>query len=538
MTSDTAWLKKLLPLLTLYFCWTYLDPNLSYYMSTNGLFQTEWPSETTLPVSSEYLRTLLMLFEPSGFQFLIGVGILCSFGFLMPHIRFVFLIATILTLLIQSLFLLRNPSFYVIHRPYIGMLLMFLPFVFWQQRRTLNRSAMDWLWIATSITYLASAVSKVSEPLWLSGAALGELKGFPIRSTLLQGLPSDSLLCLVMTYSVIAAELFHGLLGYFPKFRLVAWLAVVGMHLAALPILQIYVATVPMIVFHLFLFDPEWTKLKFFRGPWIKSAPWDLLWVFSFIWIVPLTLLFSSDPRRETVAALLPLVILLSQGHKYAPHLLLAFDKKVLAHVKSQRPNLFRELAGLILFPTLIAGFAALLYDQQSDTKYFYFPVALLSAIYAGWTYFHFSQQNLGVLRIYRRLVTTASDPDLNRIEQYTVTSVALAITALVSTFANERLGFYLYFFSPLQMPSGIRAACLGMSMLAAVFLILHYKKRGVLNFTTFLAAIHFNVLTALLCLAPVYLGLFAISVSHWTQAIFLTTLQMSDAQADKRENQ
>lgn len=253
--------------------------------------------------------------------------------------------------------------------------------------------------------------------------------------------------------------------------------------------------------------------------------------------MIPIVILLSTKSRLESTALLLPLVILLSQGHKFAPHILLLLDRKAWQHVKQQHPRIKIELVGLIAAPTLIACLTAFLY--QPDTvpseysKAFYIPVALLAAIYAGWTYFHFSQQNLGILRIYRRLNSTEEDTVLRRVESFLVTSVALFLAAILCTFANERLGFFfLFFFSPLKMPDSLRLACLLLAVGAGCALAFLYGRKGLLNLPTFLGITHFVALTALMCLVPVYLALVAVSVSHWTQAIYLTSLQIGAARS------
>lgn len=530
VTIESQWIRRLLPLLALYYVWTYLDPNLAFYMSTDGIFGHSWSNETGSVLSTSAATWLTVLFEPMYFYTMLAVGSTAAITLIFPQFKALFIGGVIVSLTIQSLFMLRNPTFYVIHRPYIGMLTMFLPYILWQSRRTLGLRPIDWLWSVTSFSYFVSAISKISNPHWLAGSALAEFRGFPIRSEFLQTLSPDSGLTSILTYAVMISELLHGLLGYFPQFRRGIWFAICLMHLGALPTLQIYVATVPMLLFHLFLFEPAWIQTPFFKGRWLKNPKFEIPMIYSFLWMTPIVILLSPAPKREVVALLLPLVILLSQGHKYAPHLLLILDKKTRDHVKLQRPRLKWELLGLIFVPTIIASITALLYEPDLTSKSFYLPVALLSSIYAAWTYFHFSQQNLGIMKLYRRLTNNTPDLNLNRIEFGIVTGVALVLTATICTFANERLGFYLFFFSPFEMPALTRIICSALCGVAGAILVLIYKRKGILNISTFLGIAHFVVLTLLLCIAPVYLALIAISVSHWTQAIYLTALQIEEA--------
>lgn len=160
----------------------------------------------------------------------------------------------------------------------------------------------------------------------------------------------------------------------------------------------------------------------------VADPRWQLLFVYSFVWVIPIVILLSTKSWLESTALLLPLVILLSQGHKFAPHILLLLDRTAWQHVKQQLPRIKIELVGLIAAPTFIACLTAFLYRPDTVPSAYskaFIPVAVLPGIYTGWTYFHFSQQNLGILRIYRRLNSTEEDTVLRRVESLLVTRVA-----------------------------------------------------------------------------------------------------------------
>lgn len=234
---------------------------------------------------------------------------------------------------------------------------------------------------------------------------------------------------------------------------------------------------------------------------------------------------FSGQPAAETLALLLPLTIFLSQGHKYSPHVLLLASPTTRSSVLRQRPRIFAELAALIVAPVFISSVAAYFYVPQSSSKLFYIPVSMLAFGYTIWTYFHFSQQNYGIVKLYRNLNLKQPDALLDKIEHGIIIVMAFIFTAVVCTFSNERLGFYLYFFEPLKMPENLRTFCVAVCMLLFLGVIALYYKRKALNFSTFLGATHYFALTIMICTLPLYLGLLATSVSHWTQAIYLASL-------------
>lgn len=264
LEPQKRWLKYCIFFLSLYYISVYLDPNLSEYICNCGLWGNEWPKETSRYV----FDNASVLFSSFAINVFIIIGIIAA---IMLNFNRFLTVGVIITLVIQAIILFRNPSFYLIHRPYIGTLTAFLPFiVHYSERLFFKFTAMDWLWSASAVTYLASAVSKLQDPFWISGTALSQFYGFPIRSKIFLTLTQSEPVTALMTYSVIAIELLYGVVAYFNKFRFICWVLILLMHLGILFFLQIYVATLPMILFHLFLFDTRW--IVFIRRRVNKNA--------------------------------------------------------------------------------------------------------------------------------------------------------------------------------------------------------------------------------------------------------------------------
>ena len=267
---------------------------------------------------------------------------------------------------------------------------------------------------------------------------------------------------------------------------------------------------------------------------WIGARAMDLFFMFSFVWAIPLLACFAAVPRNKAIPALLPLTVLLSQGHKYSPHILFFSVRSIRDHVLQQRPHIIRELALLVGVPVLVAAFVALLFLNQFPPAAFFLPISILAFVYTVWTYFHFSQQSYGVVRLYRRLNGSTRDATVDRYEFAMVTTVAFFMTALIFTFSNARLDFYLFFLSPLQMPPLLKIICLGSCVLLFFHSIYFYRKRHALNTPVALAIAHFFFIAAALTLLPIFLGLLLVSVSHWTQAIYLASMQFARDQPEK----
>jgi len=165
--------------------------------------------------------------------------------------------------------LIGNPSL-----PFIGWLLLayaLIPLL--SDRRELSSTSEDtasWkmpadifvaAWILMAIAYSYSGYSKLISPSWVDGTALYHVLSNPLaRDTVLRtsllALPAWSLKA--ATWGALSLELAFAPLALFPRLRPFLWLAMVGLHLGLLALVNFSDLTVGMLIVHFFAFDPGW----------------------------------------------------------------------------------------------------------------------------------------------------------------------------------------------------------------------------------------------------------------------------------------
>lgn len=248
------WIRLCILFLSIYYIVSYVDPLLSQNLCNCGVWGNLWPTETLKYVIFDWS----FLFTEINVSVLIAIGL---FAALLLNFKRFLVTGVVLTFIIQSVIMLRDPYYYVIHKPFIGLVTVFLPFlVFTPEQKYAGIRPSEWLWFISGISYLASAVSKLKEPFWLAGSALSSIQGFPLRSDLFKELVSIGPLAAAATYVAILIELFYGLFCYFKKFQFAAWLSVILLHIGIMILLEIPSTSLPMILFHLFLFDVKYLK--------------------------------------------------------------------------------------------------------------------------------------------------------------------------------------------------------------------------------------------------------------------------------------
>jgi len=118
-------------------------------------------------------------------------------------------------------------------------------------------------WILMSLTYMYSGYTKLVSPSWIDGSALSRVLANPLaRDTILRtfllSLPPWFLK--TATWSVLTMELSFAPLALFRRVRPLIWLAMVGLHLALVFLVNFADLTVGMLIVHFFTFDPEWIR--------------------------------------------------------------------------------------------------------------------------------------------------------------------------------------------------------------------------------------------------------------------------------------
>jgi len=165
--------------------------------------------------------------------------------------------------------LIGNPSL-----PFIGwMLLAYVLIPSLSDRKELSSSGEDtgsWkmpadifaaAWILMAVAYSYSGYCKLISPSWVDGTALRHVLTNPLaRDTvvraLLLALPA---LCLkAATWAGLFLELAFAPLALFRRLRPFLWLAMVGLHLGLLVLVNFSDLTIGMLMLHFFTFDPAW----------------------------------------------------------------------------------------------------------------------------------------------------------------------------------------------------------------------------------------------------------------------------------------
>lgn len=127
----------------------------------------------------------------------------------------------------------------------------------WEMPRVLFWGA----WAIMAVGYTVSGLHKLGSPSWVDGSAILRLLENPLardnflREFLLHQTPWVTK---IMTYASLAMEILFLPLALFSKTRPWIWLAMVGMHLGILVVVDFADLTFCVLMMHLFTFDPNW----------------------------------------------------------------------------------------------------------------------------------------------------------------------------------------------------------------------------------------------------------------------------------------
>ncbi len=169
--------------------------------------------------------------------------------------------------------LISNPSI-----PYVGLILLLCvlvppgePFSLTGAR---GRRPSEWFfpagvywgaWFLMAAGYTFSGLVKLDSPSWVDGTAMRHLVDNPLARP---GVFRDIFLWLpdwavaVQTWAVLALEILFLPLSLHWRGRAGAWLAMLGMHLGIILMVDFADLTFGMVMLHLFLFDPAWLPAR------------------------------------------------------------------------------------------------------------------------------------------------------------------------------------------------------------------------------------------------------------------------------------
>jgi predicted DCC family thiol-disulfide oxidoreductase YuxK len=116
-------------------------------------------------------------------------------------------------------------------------------------------------WIVMAVGYSYSGYTKLVSPSWREGTAIARVlenplaRDVPLR-TLLLSLPES--LVHVWTWGALALELLFAPLALFARARPWLWLALLGMHVSLVALIDFADLSMGMVMLHLFTVDPAW----------------------------------------------------------------------------------------------------------------------------------------------------------------------------------------------------------------------------------------------------------------------------------------
>jgi len=174
--------------------------------------------------------------------------------------------------------LISNPSI-----PYVGVLLLLTtvvpvtePLRAFARRPSTGEfyvpGAAYWTaWALMAVGYAFSGVVKLESPSWVDGTAVWHVLQNPLaRDSWLRGVfvSMPPWTFEVMTWNALALELLFLPLAFRRWTRPVAWLAMVGMHIGIVALVNFADLSAGMLMLHLFTFDARWPALA--RAAWSR----------------------------------------------------------------------------------------------------------------------------------------------------------------------------------------------------------------------------------------------------------------------------
>ena len=231
------------------------------------------PDGNLSPLLRLFPNIFLMSSSALAVELCLVAGALFSLVFIIG--RFDRLMAVLLWYLWACLYgrnpLIGNPSL-----PFIGWLLLAYALIPSHSFKAISArtggKTLNWrfpediflaAWILMSVAYLYSGYTKLVSPSWVDGSALSRVLANPLaRDTILRtfllSLPPS--LLKTATWSGLALELSFAPLVLFPRLRPWIWLAMVGLHLGLVFLVNFADLTLGMLIVHFFTFDPGWIR--------------------------------------------------------------------------------------------------------------------------------------------------------------------------------------------------------------------------------------------------------------------------------------
>jgi predicted DCC family thiol-disulfide oxidoreductase YuxK len=230
------------------------------------------PNAAASPIARLFPNVLAWLDAPWAVTALLGVGTASS---LLLAVGARDRWAAVVVWYVWACLLGRNPLILNPGIPYVGWALLahaFLPrapYGSWDARGRLDPgggwrftpSIFAAAWVVMAVGYSYSGLTKLQSPSWISGDALARVlenplaRPGPLRDLAL-GLP-PALLALG-TWGALALETAFAPLALVRRLRPWLWLAMLGLHLSLIALIDFADLSLGMVMFHFFTFDPAW----------------------------------------------------------------------------------------------------------------------------------------------------------------------------------------------------------------------------------------------------------------------------------------
>lgn len=166
--------------------------------------------------------------------------------------------------------LIANPSI-----PYVGWLLLAHALVAPTRHSDaswrLPRAVHDAAWAVLALGYTYSAATKLCSPSWLDGTAVAHVVAGPLaRPGVLRDvfLELPTWLLATISYGSLGLELLFAPLALVRRLRPWLWVALLGMHLGLIVLIDFADLSLGMVMIHAFTFDPGWLE----RAPGVRAG--------------------------------------------------------------------------------------------------------------------------------------------------------------------------------------------------------------------------------------------------------------------------
>lgn len=156
----------------------------------------------------------------------------------------------------------RNNYFHDFDLDFVGWLLLLFSII--PNGKEMPRIAYSGAWLVLSVAYCLSGIHKLQSDFWLGGDAIYMVLQGPLGywdyGNLFDYYPVF-VFCKILNWFVLLVEVFFIFSFIWEKWALLFWLAMTVVHIGIASTLALSSLNVAVLIFHLFLFNPQWRFL-------------------------------------------------------------------------------------------------------------------------------------------------------------------------------------------------------------------------------------------------------------------------------------